>query len=240
MKPILLTGDSHLAAIRKSIDPNGSDALRGAVEFAPLGRGGEAVTDFFSVSECKSAVTTHGKGWRNRTFSPEMVRINDMVAALVLSMPMNTSRILRDYSWARNVPWRLKNKNSEIAISDAVLSELIHYDSRNSICFALALQDAGIDVMVLEGPRFFENADFLKSCRFEVCRYVDETYRAYVADVLSENGVEIIAQPPETITEFGTTDLKYDHPDPSDNHHANAEYGRLLLGHVMEHVASTR
>lgn len=240
MKPILFTGDSHLAAIRKSLDPTVAEKLPGFVDFAPLGRGGEAVTDFFSVLDCGLSVTTHGDGWRNRTFSRETVQINGQEAVLVLSMPLNTSRILRDYSWARNVPWSFKSKNIEIALSDTLLHELISYDSGNSIRFAVALQNAGVDVVILEGPRFFENADYLESCRFEVCQYVDEAYRRYVGRVLSENGLEIIAQPPQTITDYGTTNLEYDHPDPSDNHHANVAYGGLVLEHVIEFAKSSR
>jgi hypothetical protein len=93
-------------------------------------------------------------------------------------------------------------------------------------------------LVVIEAPRFFANANYLQKHRLEICQYVDASYRKRVAAKLAEAGIPILAQPEITITELGTTDLAFDHEDPADQHHANAQFGKLVLERMLAYAAA--
>ena len=233
MRHIILTGDSHLGPLKRGMMlDRGIEAA--TVTFWPLGKGAGARQAFFDVGA--EGVTTHFRSWHNRTYTPDAMAEISPDAVLVVSLPMNTSRILRDYSWHSHAPWRLAKE--EIALSDAVVSALIEQDSQYAVEFVLALKKIWPRTAVIEAPRFFRNASYLESQRFEVCRYVDQLYRAQVGDRLGAAGVDVIAQPRETITVDGATDLAYDHENPDDDHHGNAHYGLAALRAVLAYAAA--
>lgn len=74
---------------------------------------------------------------------------------LAVSLPINSSRILRDVSWQRHVPWKLKKRRREIPISDGLIETIIEQDCSKSIAFVKAIALTGIKVVGIEGPRFF-------------------------------------------------------------------------------------
>lgn len=239
MRPVILTGDSHLGALRKAVrsgyESDGLDSVR----FWPLGRGGETTNQFFRVSNDKAIVETIVSGWRNRVFSKESLLIDNIEPILILSMPLNTSRILRDFSWNTHSPWAMVKRGRSIAISDSFLRDLFYEDSKYSVAFAEALQNVCDSVVVLEAPRFFRSADYLDNYPFDVCQLIDKKYREFVSGALLDKGIKIINQPKITILDDGTTDLKFDHPDPTDNHHANSEYGKIVLTEILRFAANT-
>lgn len=232
MRTVILTGDSHLGPLKRSmaLDPSLASA---PLVFWPLGKGAGAREAFFDVG-LQGVTTTYSK-WHNRTFSNQSLAEVSTDALLVVSLPLNTSRILRDYSWNRHVPWRLVK--GEIALSDAVVSAMIEQDSQHAINFVIELQRIWNSVAVLEAPRFFRNASYLDHYRFDVCSYIDQTYRAQVSARLHTAGIKIIVQPSETIASDGTTDLAYDHENPDDDHHGNMKYGLATLRAVIDCAA---
>ena len=220
---IVFTGESHLGAIRRGGTENP------ALTYWPLGAGGEVPTQFFRHAPETSSLHTTVKGWRNRVYSRETLTFDGSLALVALSLPLNTSRILRDYSWGTHVPWHLQKTQEETPLSDAVIQSLCEQDYRYAIAFIAALRDYGIPVVVLEGPHFFEHASYLKTRRFDVCSYIDATYRKAVRTKLAEMNVDVIEQRPETLTALGATKAAYKHENPKDSHHANAKFGALVF-----------
>lgn len=226
---IVITGDSHLGALYlgSRTEP---DAFN-SISFAPLGRGSLSATDFFDVSDDGKLVTTVPDEWLNKSFS----RADDRTL-LVVSLPLNTSRILRDRSWRTHVPWSLVAEQHEIALSDGVISAMVDQDSAHSIAFMRALSKAGIKAVALEAPRYFSHAPHLVRKRPDVCQYVDKFYRTKVTAALNEAGIDVITQPEATIEPQGMTSLDYAHENPLDTHHANAAYGALALKTVLAYA----
>ena len=229
MTKILLVGDSHLGAVKRAHDAN--PERYPSFSFAYLGKGGLAKTRFFDVDEAKGSVRIISQGWRKLDFCRSD---QDLPNLVVLSLPVNTSRILREMSWRTHVPWRLRQHDNEVALSDGFVDRLIDTDSGYAVEYAAALTEIGLSIAALEAPRFFEDAPYLKRCRLDVIRYIDTLYRQRVVDRLSDLGIGVITQAPQTISEIGSTKMEFDNERPGDVHHANLNYGQIALQQIQD------
>lgn len=233
MTEVLLVGDSHIGPIRRAF--NETPERYPWLTFARLGKGGIARTDFFEVDEPASAVRISAPEWNTVVFSRDGGRWPDLV---VLSLPINSSRILRGFSWDTQVPWQLKQGDDESTLSDALVDGLIDQDSGYATAYAIALAELGLPVAVIEAPRFFEDAPYLNKCRFDVIHHIDTRYRQRVTERLANNGVDVITQPVETIDVRGTTKMDFDNEREGDIHHANAAYGQIVLEQIRLYGAT--
>lgn len=231
---VLITGDSHIAALRRGVDT--APKTYETISFVRLGSGKLVPTAFFEVDEADGVVRTVARGWPNITTSVQSLHRDDGIGLMVVSQALNTSRILRDYSWNTHVPWRMVQSDEETPLSDAVVDALIAQDSSNAVAYAVALKSVGIEVAVLEAPRVFARAKALQEKRRDVCLYIDALYRARVRDALAKGGVPVIDQPPESVTKDGLTDARFDHENPDDSHHGNTAYGVLALNSVLDYA----
>ncbi|MCF3974710.1 hypothetical protein [Paracoccus salsus] len=236
MKTIILTGDSHLGAIRRGWETL-SETGKERFAFWPLGKGSGVRVPCHVFNADAGSVTTTPELWRNREFSQKTIAAIDPDAIVVVSLPLNTSRILRDYSWHTHAPWHLATE--ELALSDQVIAKMIERDSIHAVNLVRDLALIWPALAVVEAPRFFANASYLTAKRLDVCLYVDTVYRQTVRQELAAAGVDVVAQPAATILPQGTTALKYDHPDPADDHHANEAYGRLVLDDIIRYADAT-
>lgn len=234
MTRILLTGDSHLGCLKRTYDAEAGDAFK-EISFAPLGRGGLCVTEFFALDQEAETVEITAEEWNKERYAKAELSGADPTL-VVVSMPLNTSRIQRETAWHRFVPWQLKQDPKEVGLSSAALEEMFVQDSHYAVEFAGALKSIGVEVAVLEAPRFFENAPYLKKRRFEVSQHVEAAYRAHVSARLKAHGVPIIEQPSNTIGKTGCTLPQFDHENPNDVHHGNTAYGRLALLSVLDYA----
>lgn len=228
---IIFTGESHLGAIARSAPETRVNAT-----FWPLGKGSMVKTPFFEHDVATKTVRTVADGWRNRVFSKETLTFNGSQALIALSMPLNTSRVFRDYSWNTHVPWQLQKTKAEIALSDTVVDTLFAQDYGYVLKFVTALQACDISVVAIEGPRFFGIAPYLKRHRFDVCAYIDAHYRKTVKAKLFALGVDVVEQPPKTVTDRGTTDVAFSREDPKDTYHANEKFGSLMFEEVITYA----
>jgi hypothetical protein len=231
MRHLILTGDSHLGCIKRGSELNPDSIHPGRLTFWPLGGGGGARACFHSLDEVAKRVSTNSPRWKNRIFDPSTIREVGNEPIIVVSLPMNTSRILRDYSWVKHVPWQLST--IEFSLSDQVVETLILQDSQFAVDFVLDLKKIWPDVVVVEGPRPFANARFFRTVKPDVIKHIDCQYRRQVSKRLLAAGVFIVTQPSASITSDGTTDLEFDSEDPSDDHHANERYGRMVLEDIL-------
>lgn len=235
MTRVLVTGDSHLGAMRRAWD---TDRERyEPISFAPLGRGGLVPTAFFEVDETSETVRTIAPDWQNRSFAAKDLHDTDGIDLLVVSMALNTSRILRDVSWHTHVPALMVQSPDESPLSDAVVEALFLQDCEYAIAFVAALKAAGIRVAVLEAPRLFARAHVLKRQRLDVSLRIDEWYRAFVKGALRDKGVPVIGQPVQTLTSSGLTRAEFDHENPKDSHHGGIPYGKLALDSILDSAA---
>lgn len=228
---IVLTGESHLAAVRFGAPD------RGDVTYWPLGKGGGVTTPFFTHDQQAKSVSTIVSGWRNRTYAKDTLTFDGAQALVALSMPLNTSRILRDYSWHTHVPWHLQKSDTEFPLSDSVIQAIMAQDYGHALAFVVALQACDIKTVVIEAPHFFESSPYLKHARLDVCAYIDAQYRATVRTKLAALGVDVIDQPSHTLTAVGSTKPAFSHKDPKDTHHANPKFGALMFENIIAYGA---
>lgn len=232
MRPIVITGDSHLAALARGLRLCGQEIAPERVTFWPLGTGRAARTKFFEIEEGARMVTTTAAGWRNRSFSKESVASDGRDPVVAVSLPLHTSGFLQRTGWNTHVPWSMVRRPREFPLSDQAVEALMADESTYPVAFVAALKSIGLSVAVIEAPRFFRNAPYLKSRRLDVCSHVDKLCRERISRALAEAGVPVIAQPAQTVAADGTTDPVYKHEDPSDRHHGNAIYGRLTMAEI--------
>lgn len=226
---IVLTGESHLAAVRKGA----SD--RSDVTFWPLGKGGSVATPFFRHDPLTKSVSTFVSGWRNRTYCKDTLTFNGEQAVVGLTMPLNTSRILRDYSWHTHVPWHLQKTDAEFPLSEAVVDAMMAQDYKHALAFVAALQACQIKTVVIEAPHFFEIGRDRRPARLEVRAYIDAHYRATVRTKLGELGADVIDQPLATLTAIGSTKSEFAHENPTDTTHGNTAFGALMFEKIISY-----
>ena len=234
MTPIILTGDSHLAALRRGVDLLASAQMRDRFVFWPFGTGSIARARFHQRNPEDGSIIVDPQPLPRLVFSPETIAQVGEDARLVVSLPLHSARFLRRYGWNTHAPWRLAD--STIALSDRVLEAMIDADSRHPLDFIRDLVRILPRVSVLEPPRLFATANLLDKVRPEVLTTLEETYRARIRVRLAEMEVSVIDQPPETVTPDHMTDLAYDNENPDDQHHANKTYGSLALDAILRHV----
>lgn len=228
---IVLTGESHLGAIKRGAPENPT------VLYWPLGPGGQVVTPFFDYNAEANSVRITAPNWRKMSYSKDSLTFDGTQALLALSMPLNTSRILRDHDWVTHVPWHLVQSPDEAPLSDAVVAAILEQDYRYSIAFVEALLACGIQVVVIEGPHFFEHARYVKRMRLDVVTYIDTQYRETVIAKLAHLGVDVIRQRSETLTHQNSTKKKFKHESSTDQHHASAKYGTLVYEDLIAYAA---
>jgi hypothetical protein len=229
-----MVGDSHLGAIKRAYDV----APVGQIAFRPIGAGSIVYEKFFRVDEAKGKVIvkTRRLGQIRLPLDTEDTGAD---AVYAISLPLNTSRILRDYDWRNYVPWNLVRKASEKPLSDEAVLRLIRSDTDRAIAFAEALADRGLEVIVIEAPMFFEDAPYLSRQRLDVCLEVARRYCDYVIGRLSARKIRVARQPRSTLTKDGTTDMAYHHEKPNDIHHGNTIFGVAMLQEIAR-MAGTK
>lgn len=236
--PLALIGDSHLGAMKRAFELSPELAAGRPLRFHAFGPGGEATRPFFTVSPSGGHVATTAPRWRNLTLDRQSFAGPEGQGALIaLSLPLNTARILRTVSWDRHVPWELQLSEAEIPLSRQTVQALIEQDSGHAVAYARAVAALGLSLVVIEGPRCFAHAPYVKRLRPEVCLEIDSRYRVAVGAALTEAGIAVVPQPAGTITPEGFTDPAFRHENASDAHHANAAYGRQVLRAVLAHAA---
>lgn len=233
MKPIIITGDSHLGPIRRGLGllPK---AQQDRFTFWPLGKGAAVRRQCHAFDADTRTLRTASRSWTNRVFSRETIGAVGSDAVLAVSLPLNTSRILRDYSWETHAPWHLAQ--DEFALSDRMVEKMIDGDSIHALNMVRDLVRIWPRTAVIEAPRFFANASYLAGRRLDVFRHVDAAYRGRVRGILAAAGIDVIAQPAATVTDEGMTALLFDHHDPQDDHHANEAYGKLALEEIVAYA----
>ncbi|MFC6196464.1 hypothetical protein [Ponticaulis profundi] len=234
MTNVLVLGDSHLGAIKRA--HNEVREENKWLSFMALGKGTFATSPFFEVDEQGKTVRITAEEWNKVEFSSSSTGKAKWPDLLVVSLPINTSRILRDFSWETHVPWRLKETSKEITLSDAFVEKLIAQDNQYAIDYTTALVKIGMQVAALEAPRFFEDAPYLKTSRLNVISHIDALYRERTIQTLSSRGVGVIRQAKDTISETGTTKMAFNNERPNDVHHANLEYGHICISEIRKYA----
>jgi hypothetical protein len=236
MKPrIILTGDSHLGALRRGLETLSDSSLKERCIFWPLGFGSAVLEPVHLLDENAQELQTIGEQWTNRTFSPRTIGAFGEDTFVVVSLPFQSPRFLRNHDWKKHAPWHLA-KAGQVPISDGMLLEMVAHENRHALAMTRDLHLIWPRTIVLESPRPLPDHPILRSTALEVVLHIDIVYRTHARNALSEWGIHVIGQPNSTIGPKGLTLSKFDHEDPKDQHHVSAEYGGLALQEVLRYV----
>lgn len=128
-------------------------------------------------------------------------------------------------------------------ISLAVLDAIIETDQKHIKLFHRRLNQTGTRFFVVSCPPPRGDHPCIESgARTETVLYIDRRARAQMKEHLATLGVPFIDYPPETETPEHLLKPEFyapDRPGVKDAHHANSEYGAMMMHRVVDYLASS-
>ena len=114
---------------------------------------------------------------------------------------------------------------------------MLEHHSRWAIRFPVALKGTGAHVFVISAPPPHKRHPALSDAGSGGVRaYVASLYRKFVMAKFYAAGIEVVTPPEIAYDGDGLMKLEYASPDTADPHHANLEYGMLMMARVLQHV----
>lgn len=224
--PVLIIGDSHTGALERG---RALLAARGALpegfdwRIEPLGTGARLNTEFW-YRDGDTAVIADPQ-YRKRL--PVLPPDDPRPAAIGLSMPLWPGRVMRDLIVPGLLPWDLGAPGRRL--SSALLRRLVAADLRHILALAECLRGLGLTVFAVEAPGIFRDYRLLLHIAPAQAIALQAQVRALQAAALAAAGVEVVPLPPGSLDDEGFMRSAWRHEDPSDSHHANAEFGAARL-----------
>ncbi len=230
MPDILLTGDSHTAALRKgqiAIEVEGQWPERLRLAIRPLGGGHLTCEPFFIDRGDHAEITV-------AAYRRQMQRLpmdDDPPGTIYgLSAPLHSVRLWRHPAWQTFVPAAMAGAVSGTPVSSGMLQRLVLEDQRNVLDLVSLLKRLGKRVFVVEAPYPFRHHPAMRKTSRDLVRFVDGFYRDLVRRELMRLAVPVVAVPARCVEDGFMLDL---YAQPGDHHHGNQRYGRIMMDEVL-------
>lgn len=236
---LIVFGDSHanaLALAYAKLD----EATRGRLErhygVARIGcvmPAYRTMGTFFSVSD--DGIQLSGTHLRARfstlTEGEEVIRRNDP-RTFGISLGLHCTRLARDAAWQS---FGILRGAGRQFVSDAVLRAIVLDENQHVLALADALAAADVTCFFIGSPfvkrGFIER--FATNMSSEGFVLFQKRYNAIMVEAIQDRGIPVFL-PPQQAAEDGILKPEFDVDDPSDQHHANAAYGRLVWAQIAE------
>ena len=225
MPDILLTGDSHTAALRKgqsAIEAEGRWPEQVRLSIRPLGPGQLTCEPFFIDRGDHAEITA-------AAYRRQMQRLpmNDDPPATIygMSAPLHSVRLWRHPAWQRFAPAAMAGGVSGTPVSSGMIERLVLEDQRNVLDLLALLKRLGKRVFVVEAPYPFHHHPVLRNTSRDLVRFVDGLYRNLVRRELMRMAVPI-----RCIEHGFMLDL---YAQPGDHHHGNQRYGETMMDEIL-------
>jgi len=237
---LIIFGDSHVKALKSGFDllPDRA-AYDGAVKFAPIGPFPRFLTPFFAKT---SKGITFTKGSLRRLYL-EGTGDEGIDAGTdntyVFSAPLNPLGLLCNDDWNHFSPPGILDKRR--TISTAVMEQIVlqHFNPLTS--FLKAFIELNIRCIVVSGPPArFDNVLMARKASVEARRKIDEVCRATMIRTIENLGLAVIPPPKGTFDEYSNLLPQYHHERRTDYHHANSDFGMLLMKDILAHIGATK
>jgi len=234
---IFITGDSHTGSLNlglKLLKDQGHLKQVDAIRIKPLGGGHLLPTKFFEDAGDHVRIV-------DPTYSAQIQRIPPMPAgfeAIGLSMPLFPMRVVHKMVWsdksslARKMPGRAP-------ISWAVFRQLVLADQVYVLGFASVLRRLGYSVLSISGPGLFRDNQVLNYVEPDAILTIFQGYRTIMKEELTKRSLPFIDIPEECLDPEGYMLPQFRHPDPADAHHANADFGALMIRRIETWLEDT-
>ena len=240
---IFIGGNSHTGALRKAQkrDPD----LFPDIHIGPFGSGEFESTAFARTEDGLVRFTVDA--YRARLIEISGADIFQPGDTWVVMMGTHTARLLAPAFWSNAAPARLlqdnpRDKRDFRAVSDRLLAEMIAAGQDNVIAFAQDLRRTGVQVLFAACPPLRRSGHVMRAGVHEdVALFVDRLARQQFMTRLEALEIPFVTPPPETIDADGfmaeTFAKRFRIDGQRDPHHANPEYGRLMLERVAAKLA---
>lgn len=234
---VWVCGNSQSRALSKglsAISDHGYD-LRAFV----LGNAKYELTDYSRVEDDVVGVTVaeYGDNLERETGS----RHFDRSHVWGFCQGTHNARIFRHEFWNKCDPNEIADPRRR-PISLAVLDTIIEADQKHIKLFHQRLNQTGTRFFVVSCPPPRGDHPCIESgTRTEAVLYIDRRARALMKEHLATLDVPFIDYPPETETPEHLLKPEFyapDRPGVKDAHHANAEYGSMMIRRVFDFLTS--
>lgn len=236
MMKILITGDSHTAALQRGLKAlRAQGALREGVEVSvkPLGGGHVLPTPFWRDAGDHAEIIAPGYRAQFTRLPPQQPAIDVLAPdVLALCMPLWPMRILHRMAGEKLA---LADRVADHAtVSKAVFRQLVLADQQHVLGLIDLFNRIRMPCVALSPPVLFADHKVLARYPAAQALRVFDTYRAIMLAELAARDVPVIDLPPETRQADGFMRPDFRHDDPEDAHHANAAFGALMIRRLQD------
>jgi len=228
---VLITGDSHTAALKMGLEQLKSDGAWSEeidLTVKPLGNGRFFPSNFFKDRGDHAEMTE--KSYRKQ-FARLPVEDNGEATIYGFCGALHTNRLWRDSDWEYFSP--LAIASAETPVSASLLRRAILDDQRYVLSLLDLLRRAGKQVFVIEAPLPFGHNPNFNKLRPEVIRYVDREYRKLMKAELEVRGVLVVSVPETCVNDDGLMLSEYRCERERDVSHGNKQFGAVMMKQVL-------
>lgn len=235
---LIITGDSHCVALKQGLhllNEKTADLPDGMIVNA-LGNGYYMNMPFSEVdAECvKFTYPEYKKTFEGFGIGEIGEHNDDMVFGF--SMGLNSPPAFRDPMWRTYAPWSLSEQTGLKPVFSDVLPNLFLPKWRHIQAFLQSCIHLKVPFFVISGPPPKRTHDCIQKDGTDenVVLEVNRLYRKTVENWLTAQGVQVVHTPDEVLEDSGFLAPEFHHPDPEDQHHANAKYGEIYLKKIVD------
>ena len=235
---VLVTGDSHTAALQRGLDQMLASGWTPGFELdvTGLGSGADLATEFF-VDHGSHAEITH-EAYRRRIQILPTPRAVARKSVHVWSGLFHFPKVWRAREWSKFRPASVPGR--EAPVSRAVVRDTLLHWFGQQLALMAVIRRTGVPVLALETPRPFRHHPSLRAVRPEVAIGLDRTCLEMMDAELRALGIPVLRIPPACLDQDGFMQERWRSENPKDPHHGNAEFGALMIRCLCEYLESRR
>ncbi|PLX37441.1 MAG: hypothetical protein C0606_03810 [Hyphomicrobiales bacterium] len=250
MKEILICGNSHVGALKLGFDQlrdrsDKPDKLFESMTIFPFGGGGNEVRSFSKVSNGELVFTFEGYRRNLTKFTGKRAFDSNPLYGFVLGT--HASRLYKNPFWKTAAPSVIASKDFR-PVSNALIDLMIKADQEHTIAFLENAKKVGLNFFVVSCPLPRRVHPCIerpgrKGVPAETVATLDARCKQLMSEWCAENDVAFVPSPKSTIgadgfliDSYGSTANRKGSDKP-DTHHANAEYGVLMMKKIADHCA---
>jgi hypothetical protein len=233
-----ICGNSHVAALRKGQEKLNQDRYRDILIFPLAG----AMFELSPFSKgLADAVTFTEKRFVNNLH--QYTRLNQIDATHYWGFTMGNrhSRLYADRLWSEAEPAEICSSGMR-PITSGQLTAMIENGQTHTQQFFLQLKSAGVRFFAIAAPFPRQDACGARNIRPETLLYVNNAACNLHRNWLMSHNIDYVEPPPQCLDEQGFLKAEYgSEVKPNglkDYHHANADYGALMMERIGDFLAA--
>lgn len=239
---LVLVGNSHVNALRLASEefsdelPTRFDGIAGlVVQAAP----NETTTFWSTTSDGVTMAAAEAREKLERRTGRSWFDARDVWG---VCMGLHTVALLRAPFWRSHAPSHLAEFPT-LPASPRLVGEIVDAAQERVHAFLLELQRHKVPAFVVSTPPLRHDHRFRDVLAPDVVAHIDTLARATMQRFCDEHGIGYVAPPAQTRDSAGfflRPDLRKMTPSMGreDLHHANTEYGKLMMRAVVDHAES--